>query len=65
MLNEWSKDKINKMFNKYDNLSVKEFMYELTRKYDKTCEVVGLIYKDVMLDIGMENLHGKTYYLKL
>ena len=63
--NRWNNDNIKKIFDKYADKTIREFMYDLTIKYNKTCDIVGLIYKDIMKDIGMDNLHGITYFFEL
>ena len=56
---------INKIIDKYNDKTIKDFFYDLTKKYDETCDIIGSIYKDVMTDIGMSDLHGKSYFLEL
>ena len=65
MNKKYDEQHINALFKKYADKSIREFMYDLTIKYDKTCDIVGLIYKDIMEEIGITNLHGISYFLEL
>jgi len=51
--------------NKIDgDKSISEFFKDFL-KVDVTCEIFGKIYKDVMTDLNITNLHGRYYYLVL
>lgn len=59
--------KLNKMFEKYEDKSIKDFfisfLYE--SNYEYTCAVFEKIYLKLMRDLDIENLHGCTYYLEI
>lgn len=57
--------KINELFRRYANKSIKNFMSDFVRKYDRTYEIFELIYKELMRNLKMVNLHGKAYFLLL
>ena len=56
---------INKMMKKYEDKPLQFFMNDLVKEYDHTCGIFNEIYKNVMEQAGMINLHGNTYYLPL
>lgn len=64
-INFSSNEKIKSFVDKYKDNTIQKFMYDMAKKYDKTCDIISLIYKEIMRQIGMISLHGKSYYLKL
>ncbi|AYV75427.1 MAG: hypothetical protein Terrestrivirus1_301 [Terrestrivirus sp.] len=60
-----SKEKIDKLYDIYKDKTINEFFYDLSKQHDKTCYITGKIYKQFMVDNGIINLHGGTYYLPL
>jgi hypothetical protein len=60
-------NKINKYIDKMqkNNVSVIDFMREFMNNYDMICDIFASIYKELMKELEMTNLHGKTYYLLL
>jgi hypothetical protein len=49
-------------FEKYKNHTVKKFFSEFMKDYDNKCELFSVIYKKVMDEIGIYNLHNMSYY---
>ncbi|AYV81582.1 MAG: hypothetical protein Harvfovirus43_4 [Harvfovirus sp.] len=60
-----TKEVMIKIFKNYNDRPIIDFFRDFLRHYDKSCGVFSMIYKRVMKDIGMVDLHGKTYYKKL
>ncbi|AYV82467.1 MAG: hypothetical protein Hyperionvirus1_46 [Hyperionvirus sp.] len=57
-----SKKRIKETLEMYKQFPIKKFFKDFLEKYDKTCGVFAVIYKNVMRDVGMRNLHGVSYY---
>jgi hypothetical protein len=65
-INDSSKLKIlEKLLKKRENDSIQEFLNIFLKDYDKMCDIFSYIYKDIMMELKMTNLHGITYYLPL
>ena len=47
------------------NRTVMNCLKDLTRQYDRTCEIFYHCYQDIMIDLKMKNLHGIMYWKKL
>ncbi|AYV84215.1 MAG: hypothetical protein Hyperionvirus19_39 [Hyperionvirus sp.] len=60
-----SKSTIKKLCKDHNEKPIIEFFAIFMKEYDQTCIFFSLIYKQVMNDIGMINLHGRPYYLPL
>ena len=58
----FTENKLNNMFSAYKELPIKKFVKDLLKQYDVTCGIFSLIYRKMMDDIGMKNLHGRSYY---
>ena len=58
-------DTINKVMKKYDNLPVMHCMNNLMAKYDKHCAIFYHMYLQLVRDLGMRNLYGRSYWMKL
>ena len=48
--------KTEKIIEKFKNETIKKFMYDMMKKYDKSCHIISEIYKNIMADIGIFNL---------
>ncbi|AYV80579.1 MAG: hypothetical protein Harvfovirus3_24 [Harvfovirus sp.] len=60
-----SKLELKKLCKEYNEKPIIEFFDTFMKKYDENCVLFHSIYKKVMTDIGMVDLHGKPYYLPL
>ena len=60
-----SDNQINNIIKKYKNTSIKDFMNIFMEDYDKSCEIFSMIYKDLMKEMKLTNLHGITYFLPI
>ena len=58
-------EQYEKFIKKHENDTVKEFLYYATIDRDRTCGIFGLIYHQIMRDLGIVNLHGISYSLQL
>lgn len=56
---------INVMFQNYNDLPISKFFRDLLKRYEQTCGIFSLIYQDIMRDLHIVDLHGKTYYKPL
>jgi hypothetical protein len=56
---------IDKMFDNYNDLSISKFFRDLLKRYEQTCEIFSLIYRNIMRDLHIVDLHGKAYYKPL
>ena len=45
------------------NVSIRKFMKDFAKLFDVTCGYCSLIYKDIMKNIGLVDLHQTTYFL--
>lgn len=61
----FSEDKIELLFKKYGDKSIKEFFKYFLSNYDTTCEIFYEIYRKFMEDIGITNLQGISYFFEL
>lgn len=61
LTNLFPPNKVQQMFKEYDNLPILVFFKDLLDQYSLTCAIFDLMYKQVMFDIGMEPIHGKSY----
>jgi len=69
---ETDKVKVTKYYNaikKYmdskQNMLLKDFLYEFTMDHDDSCGIFYYFYKELMRKIGLESLHGASYFLKI
>jgi hypothetical protein len=44
---------------------LKQFMKQFMTQYDTFCDVFYYVYKQLMDDMGMTNLHGMSYWKNL
>lgn len=73
LLREISKMKVEKniikmikeMIEKYNNRSIKEFMYNFMETFGNTCQLYSEISKELIEEIGLYNLHGISYVKNL
>lgn len=58
-------NKIDKMMEIHKDTSIRNFLNIFMKKYDTSCDIFALIYRDLMTNMGLYNLHGVTYFLPL
>lgn len=56
---------IDKYIEKYNDKSVMKCLKDLVTSYDENCAIFYYLYEKLMKDLGMINLHGRTYWKKL
>ena len=66
------KDAIAKYYDRFDNIMsknkdmlVKDFLYQFTKQHDESCGIFYYLYKNLMKELGIQNLHGSAYFLKI
>jgi hypothetical protein len=57
-----SRSVFDKLYDKYKDESVQYFFLKFMGNFDKYCELFALVYKKLMKQLGLNNLHGVTYY---
>lgn len=57
--------KIEMLLKKYEDYTVAEFMKEFLKSYDKSCAIFYYMFKDLIIELKMTDLHGISYWKKL
>jgi hypothetical protein len=65
MYNQKKLDFLTRLLEKHKNDTIRCFFSIFLKDYDALCNVFSLIYKDIMNELQMVNLHGITYYLPI
>lgn len=59
-------DKLNEKIDALKKTKLSDFLKWLLRKYDKyTCTLFYNIYEKLMVDLGIQSLHARSFYMKL
>lgn len=53
---------IEQLVESHQNDTIQHFFASFLKKYDITCDVFSLFYKDFMEEVGLYNLHNISYY---
>lgn len=61
-LKQYNEKIINEIFEAYNDRSIKDFFKDFISNYDSTCDMFNEIYKDLMDEVGIVDLYGKTFY---
>jgi hypothetical protein len=56
---------IDKKIDVFQNESIMIFLKYFTKNYDSMCGIFGHFYKQLMKDLKMVNLHGRSYWKQL
>ena len=59
--------KIDLLFDKYNNKSIKDFFKKFMKIYENTCAIFEIVYRKISKELKMdiEGLYGISYFLKL
>jgi hypothetical protein len=58
-------NRINKMMNKYGNLTIGDFFRTFLLKFDETCNAFSRFYIQYATDQKLYNFHGGSFYLDI
>ena len=61
----FTEEGIERVINKYGNLSIKDFFKKFLSKFEVGCELFFYVYKEFMDSMGIKNLQGISYFLDL
>ena len=56
---------VEKLINNSQNISIQKFMKSLSKNFIESCHIIESIYKKIMVDVGMHNLHGEIYFMTI
>ena len=65
ILKKSSHEKITKLVKDNENKTIKDFLYDFTKKFDISCAIFSSFYEDLMNELQMDDMHGWTYYMPL
>lgn len=56
---------IDKVMEKYNDQPIMKCLRDLSTKFDTNCAIFFYMYKKLMVDLNMKDLHGRAYWIKL